>query len=218
MLLKHWNWSAGTICRAIACTSATEYEPWAEKDEASRTEDRLARSASFFSLASRSASSLSSAACFFDLASLAAWMRAVSSADFFAAASAADAWASACCVSEAVWTWACWPAGMSASSVVSAAAASKLLSSTAGVLPDATPTTAPTVVTAVADATANPRTEIRLTRCPSSIVRLGDLADAIVPLALASLLLGSREGTGPVGDSPEGAPRGARGRHTDGGC
>ncbi|GAA3481464.1 hypothetical protein GCM10018966_059950 [Streptomyces yanii] len=45
----------------------------------------------------------------------------------------------------------------------------------------------------MADATANPRTEIRLTRCPSSIARLGDLADAIVPLALASLLLGSRE-------------------------
>src|SRR2546430_12050542 len=52
--------------------------------------------------------------------------------------------------------------------------------------PDATPTTAPTVVTAVAEATANPRTEIRLTRFPSSIARLGDLADAIVPLALAS--------------------------------
>src|SRR3954469_131063 len=50
--------------------------------------------------------------------------------------------------------------------------------------PDATPTTAPTVVTAVADATANPRTEIRLTRFPSSIARLGDLADAIVPLTL----------------------------------
>ncbi|GAA2981285.1 hypothetical protein GCM10010527_13890 [Streptomyces drozdowiczii] len=45
----------------------------------------------------------------------------------------------------------------------------------------------------MADATANPRTEIRLTRCPSSIARLGDLAGAIVPLALASLLLGSRE-------------------------
>ncbi|GAA2936296.1 hypothetical protein GCM10010518_24100 [Kitasatospora cinereorecta] len=49
------------------------------------------------------------------------------------------------------------------------------------------------MVTAVADATANPRTEIRLTRCPSSIARLGDLAGAIVPLTLASLLLGSRE-------------------------
>ncbi|GAA2922244.1 hypothetical protein GCM10020221_18010 [Streptomyces thioluteus] len=35
----------------------------------------------------------------------------------------------------------------------------------------ATPTTAPTVVTAVAEATANPRTEIRLTRFPSSIAR-----------------------------------------------
>jgi hypothetical protein len=52
---------------------------------------------------------------------------------------------------------------MSASSVVSAAVASKL-SSEGWVLPEATPTTAPTVVTAVAEATANPRTEIRLTR------------------------------------------------------
>ncbi|GAA2996344.1 hypothetical protein Sfulv_39100 [Streptomyces fulvorobeus] len=49
------------------------------------------------------------------------------------------------------------------------------------------------MVTAVADATANPRTEIRLTWCPSRLARLGDLAGAIVPLTLASLLLGSRE-------------------------
>ncbi|GAA3374976.1 hypothetical protein GCM10020367_40940 [Streptomyces sannanensis] len=33
---------------------------------------------------------------------------------------------------------------------------------------------APTVVTAVAEATANPRTEIRLTRNPSSVARTGD--------------------------------------------
>jgi hypothetical protein len=55
-------------------------------------------------------------------------------------------------------------------------------------------------VTAVADATANPRTEIRLTRCPSSIARLGDLAGAIVPLALDSALTVTGD-TGPV-DNP----------------
>ncbi|EFL02365.1 conserved hypothetical protein [Streptomyces sp. SPB78] len=60
-------------------------------------------------------------------------------------------------------------------------------------LPEATPTTAPTVVTAVAEATANPRTEIRLTRFPSSVARLGDLAGAIVPLTLASPCSWSRE-------------------------
>jgi hypothetical protein len=79
---------------------------------------------------------------------------------------------------------------MSARSVESAAVASKLSLEAAAGLPAATPTTAPTVVTAVADATANPRTEIRLTRFPSSSVRTGDLADAIVPLALSSQLLG----------------------------
>ena len=71
-------------------------------------------------------------------------------------------------------------------------------------LPEATPTTAPTVVTAVAEATANPRTEIRLTRFPSSIARFGDLADAIVPLALASPTASVTGGTGPVGNSPRG--------------
>ncbi|GGP51715.1 hypothetical protein GCM10010278_30700 [Streptomyces melanogenes] len=45
----------------------------------------------------------------------------------------------------------------------------------------------------MADATANPRTEIRLTRFPSSSARAGDLTDAIVPLALSSQLLRSRE-------------------------
>jgi hypothetical protein len=34
--------------------------------------------------------------------------------------------------------------------------------------------TLPTAVTAVAEATANPRTEIRLTRFPSGIARFGD--------------------------------------------
>src|SRR5215212_5661403 len=71
---------------------------------------------------------------------------------------------------------------MSARSVVSAAVGSASLF--CATLPEATPTTLPTAVTAVADATANPRTEIRLTRFPSSIARLGDLADAIVPLTL----------------------------------
>ncbi len=65
-------------------------------------------------------------------------------------------------------------------------------------LPEATPTTAPTVVTAVAEATANPRTEIRLTRFPSSIARLSvTVADAIVPLTLVSQLRGhGRHGPG----------------------
>ncbi|GAA2719776.1 hypothetical protein GCM10010315_38590 [Streptomyces luteosporeus] len=63
------------------------------------------------------------------------------------------------------------------------------------------------MVTAVADATANPRTEIRLTRFPSSIARIGDLADAIVPLALASEGTGPRKGR-PVtgGTDPVGPP------------
>ncbi|GGT52454.1 hypothetical protein GCM10014713_52920 [Streptomyces purpureus] len=43
----------------------------------------------------------------------------------------------------------------------------------------------------MADATANPRTEIRLTRFPSSIARTGDLAGEIVPLALVFDVLGS---------------------------
>ncbi|GGO34644.1 hypothetical protein GCM10012286_04030 [Streptomyces lasiicapitis] len=53
----------------------------------------------------------------------------------------------------------------------------------------------------MADATANPRTEIRLTRFPSSIARIGDLADAIVPLALASACKSVTGGTGPVDNS-----------------
>src|SRR5215212_11865104 len=61
---------------------------------------------------------------------------------------------------------------MSARSVESAAVASASFG--CAVLPEATPTTLPTAVTAVADATANPRTEIRLTRFPSSIARFGD--------------------------------------------
>jgi hypothetical protein len=51
---------------------------------------------------------------------------------------------------------------MSASSVAPLAVASASLF--CAVLPEATPTTLPTAVTAVAEATANPRTEIRLTR------------------------------------------------------
>ncbi|GAA0483553.1 hypothetical protein GCM10009544_51710 [Streptomyces stramineus] len=76
------------------------------------------------------------------------------------------------------------------------------------------------MVTAVADATANPRTEIRLTRFPSSIVRLGDLAGAIVPLALASAYPHRAnaerlvtEGTDPVGP-PAKEVRVMLGRHT----
>ncbi|CUM38733.1 hypothetical protein BN2537_6431 [Streptomyces venezuelae] len=42
----------------------------------------------------------------------------------------------------------------------------------------------------MAEATANPRTEIRLTRFPSSIARTGDHAGEIVPLALVSDVLG----------------------------
>jgi hypothetical protein len=59
---------------------------------------------------------------------------------------------------------------MSARSVAPAAVASASSLEDA-VLPEATPVTAPTAVTAVAEATANPRTEIRLTRFPSSIAR-----------------------------------------------
>src|SRR3954465_12579418 len=61
---------------------------------------------------------------------------------------------------------------MSARSVESAAVASASLG--CAVLPEATPTTLPTAVTAVAEATANPLTEIGLTRFPSSIARFGD--------------------------------------------
>src|SRR3954464_6159368 len=105
---------------------------------------------------------------------------------------------------------------MSARTVVAPAASTGWLEPWSA--PAATPTTAPTVVTAVAEATANPRTEIRLTRFPSSTARLGDLAGAIVPLALASpcsvpgaarwvrLVTG---GAGPV-RPPEGGPQGAR--------
>src|SRR5882757_990025 len=76
---------------------------------------------------------------------------------------------------------------MSARRVASLAVASASFEGTA-VLPEATPTTAPTVVTAVAEATANPRTEIRLTRFPSSIARVVTSRTQSRPLTLASLL------------------------------
>ncbi len=58
-------------------------------------------------------------------------------------ASAAMACASACCVRDAVCTWACWPAGMSARRVESLAIASAPSSDGWPVLPEATPLTAP---------------------------------------------------------------------------
>src|SRR5512147_2195650 len=61
---------------------------------------------------------------------------------------------------------------MSARSVVPAPVGSASLF--CATLPEATPTTLPTAVTAVAETTASPRTEIRLTRFPSSIARFGD--------------------------------------------
>ncbi|WP_418961622.1 hypothetical protein [Streptomyces tritici] len=48
----------------------------------------------------------------------------------------------------------------------------------------------------MAEATANPRTEIRLTRFPSSIARTGDHAGEIVPLALVFILMVTKD-TGP---------------------
>ena len=104
-----------------------------------------------------------------------------------------------------VCTWACWPAGMSARSVVVRLPSPRRRCVLRDLLPDATPTTAPTVVTAVADATANPRTEIRLTRFPSSIARLVTCADAIVPLTLVLRYCGVTGGTGPVGNSRDGS-------------
>ena len=83
------------------------------------------------------------------------------------------------------------------------------------VLPEATPTTLPTAVTAVAEATANPRTEIRLTRFPSSIARFGDpggrnrAPDAGLPTA------GSREARARWATPARGAPRGARAAYDD---
>ncbi|GGW88779.1 hypothetical protein GCM10010383_17400 [Streptomyces lomondensis] len=77
-------------------------------------------------------------------------------------------------------------------------------------LPEATPTTLPTAVTAVAEATANPRTEIRLTRFPSSIARFGDPRGRNRAPGTGLPNCGVTGGTGPVGNSPGGVPRGAR--------
>ncbi|MEU2776799.1 hypothetical protein ABZ646_28780 [Streptomyces sp. NPDC007162] len=97
-------------------------------------------------------------------AALAAAARAVCSAVLLALASAWTAIASACCVTVAVCTWACRPTGMSWRREASAAGV--------GVPPlwlllaEAAPATLPTAVTAVAETTASPRTDIRLTRFP----------------------------------------------------
>ncbi|BBC93932.1 hypothetical protein SRO_2756 [Streptomyces rochei] len=81
-------------------------------------------------------------------------------------------------------------------------------------LPEATPTTLPTAVTAVAEATANPRTEIRLTRFPSSIARFGDPGGRNRAPEHWPPNCGVTGGTGPVGNSPCGKRRVVRGRHT----
>src|SRR5882757_631878 len=89
---------------------------------------------------------------------------------------------------------------MSARRVASLAVASASFEGTA-VLPEATPTTLPTAVTAVAEATANPRTEIRLTRFPSSIDRLGDPRGRNRAPRRWPPNCGVTGGAGPVGNS-----------------
>src|SRR5690348_6627467 len=188
------------IWRAMAWTSATVYEDCGARltAAAARVWERLAASAA-------SLRALASAAAFcFATASLAACLRAASSASFLALASAAMACASACCVRDAVCTWACWPAGMSARRVESLAIASASFDGWP-VLPEATPLTAPTAVTAVAEATASPRTEIRLTRFPSSIARLGDPRGRNRAPERWPPNCGVTGGTGPVGNSRDGS-------------
>ncbi len=139
---------------------------------ADRALDRLAASvalrASSAALASASALAWASA---FAWASAAAFWRAASSAAFCSAAALAAASAEACCavacwpmLSLMVCAWA--PEGTSASRV---APATSTVCVVLPSLPEAMPTTAPTAVTAVAEATATPRTEIRVTWIPSSI-------------------------------------------------
>ncbi|GGP91167.1 hypothetical protein GCM10010233_03660 [Streptomyces pseudogriseolus] len=83
-------------------------------------------------------------------------------------------------------------------------------------LPEATPTTLPTAVTAVAEATANPRTEIRLTRFPSSIARFGDPRGRNRAPDTGLPNYGSREARARWATPSRGAPRGARAAY-DGG-
>ncbi|GGW85608.1 hypothetical protein GCM10010297_03010 [Streptomyces malachitofuscus] len=82
-------------------------------------------------------------------------------------------------------------------------------------LPEATPTTLPTAVTAVAEATANPRTEIRLTRFPSSIARFGDPRGRNRAPDTGLPNFGSREARARWATPTRGAPRGARAAYDD---
>ncbi|GGV48412.1 hypothetical protein GCM10010261_24890 [Streptomyces pilosus] len=70
-------------------------------------------------------------------------------------------------------------------------------------------------MTAVAEATANPRTEIRLTRFPSSIDRFGDPRGRNRAPGTDLPNCGSREARARWATPTEGAPRGARAAYDD---
>ncbi len=112
-----------------------------------------------------------------------------------------------------VLTCACSPTGMSVRRVAPDAVVSRSFEAGS---PAATPTTAPTVVTAVAKPQRIPGPRSGSTRCPSSSVR-SDRAGAIVPLDTGLRTAGDHGGAGPWATPLRGLPR-VLGRHTANDC